>query len=33
MWYLKFLAACGVFGALVMAFKLSKGGADNNKRF
>ncbi|KAK3816354.1 MAG: putative lectin family integral membrane protein [Benniella sp.] len=32
MWYLKFLAACGVFGALVMAFKLSKG-ADNNKRF
>ncbi|KAI7822234.1 hypothetical protein BC939DRAFT_504012 [Gamsiella multidivaricata] len=32
MWYLKFLAACAVFGALVMAFKLSKGN-NNMKRF
>ncbi|KAF9966389.1 hypothetical protein BGZ70_002474 [Mortierella alpina] len=32
MWYLKFLAACGVFVALVMAFKMSKGNNDM-KRF
>ncbi|KAF9976165.1 hypothetical protein BGZ73_009018, partial [Actinomortierella ambigua] len=32
MWYLKFLAACAVFGALVMAFKLSKN-ANDMKRF
>ncbi|KAF8936642.1 putative lectin family integral membrane protein [Dissophora ornata] len=32
MWYLKFLAACAVFVALVMAFRLSKG-SNNNKRF
>ncbi|KAG0355846.1 hypothetical protein BG005_005214 [Podila minutissima] len=32
MWYLKFLAACGVFVALVMAFKMSKGSNDM-KRF
>ncbi|KAG0223254.1 hypothetical protein BGW41_005672 [Actinomortierella wolfii] len=32
MWYLKFLAACAVFGALVMAFKLSKNSNDM-KRF
>ncbi|KAF9902230.1 hypothetical protein EC991_005176 [Linnemannia zychae] len=32
MWYLKFLAACAVFGALVMAFRLSKGSNDM-KRF
>ncbi|KAG0057440.1 hypothetical protein BGZ83_010008 [Gryganskiella cystojenkinii] len=33
MWYLKFLAACGVFVALVMAFKLSKGSSNDMKRF
>ncbi|KAI1311059.1 hypothetical protein EDD11_003532 [Mortierella claussenii] len=33
MWYLKFLAACAVFVALVMAFKLSKDSNNNNKRF
>ncbi|KAG0289359.1 hypothetical protein BGZ96_007084 [Linnemannia gamsii] len=32
MWYLKFLAACAVFVALVMAFKMSKGSNDM-KRF
>ncbi|KAF9347630.1 hypothetical protein BGX26_000897 [Mortierella sp. AD094] len=32
MWYLKFLAACAVFVALIMAFRLSKGSNDN-KRF
>ncbi|KAF9923573.1 hypothetical protein FBU30_006402 [Linnemannia zychae] len=32
MWYLKFLAACAVFVALVMAFKMSKNSNDN-KRF
>ncbi|KAF8985799.1 hypothetical protein BGZ46_001767 [Entomortierella lignicola] len=32
MWYLKFLAACAVFVALVMAFRLSKGSNDM-KRF
>ncbi|KAG0270394.1 hypothetical protein DFQ27_007545 [Actinomortierella ambigua] len=32
MWYLKFLAACAVFGALVMAFKLSRN-ANDMKRF
>ncbi|KAG0218647.1 legume-like lectin family-domain-containing protein [Mortierella sp. GBAus27b] len=33
MWYLKFLAAVAVFGALVMAFKMSKSSNNNNKRF
>ncbi|KAF9542654.1 hypothetical protein EC957_001788 [Mortierella hygrophila] len=33
MWYLKFLAACAVFVALVMAFKMSKGGSNDMKRF
>ncbi|KAK5808118.1 putative lectin family integral membrane protein [Linnemannia elongata] len=33
MWYLKFLAACAVFVALVMAFKMSKSSNDNLKRF
>jgi mannose-binding lectin 2 len=33
MWYLKFLAACAVFVALVMAFKLSKGSSNDMKRF
>ncbi|KAF9416534.1 hypothetical protein BGZ94_010193 [Podila epigama] len=32
MWYLKFLAACGVFVALIMAFKMSKSQNDM-KRF
>ncbi|KAF9910627.1 hypothetical protein BX616_010823 [Lobosporangium transversale] len=33
MWYLKFLAACGVFVALIMAFKLSKNSNGGSKHF
>ncbi|KAF9190963.1 hypothetical protein BGZ51_007981 [Haplosporangium sp. Z 767] len=33
MWYLKLLAACGVFAALVMAFKMSSKGSNDMKRF
>ncbi|KAF9425167.1 hypothetical protein BGZ76_003391 [Entomortierella beljakovae] len=33
MWYLKFLAACAVFVALIMAFKMSKSSSNNMKQF